>query len=505
MVSTRGFGSIALCCVLLVLLTGCNLADIRVPGSVPDVSLPPLPSSIPFVTATPAPPPVAMTTQAPSPTSTPQPPSGPTASATPAPSATPVPTPEPEAPPTTTDGPAGTDFDAVDGHALNTSFSASGSVEELALELTAPFETDIEKARAIYVWITDNIAYDAERFDKGIGRNLEALEVIQAGKAVCGGYANLFKAMGAAAGLDVETVIGWSRGHDTFFMLEELAEEPNHAWTAVTLDGDFHLIDSTWGAGYMAEDKSFVKRFNEFYFLTPPDQMIYSHFPQDGKWQLLDEYVPRDKFLDLPLISDELFELGIELLPFDDAIIRTDNELVFNFTVPDDVYLTGRLYKDGVEVDGSAVLVQKRGVNSTVHSILNEKGSYSLKLFGKKGTEVPTYRHIVSYSVSTDTTRADPVQFPVTYSTFNEGEWFIAQPLRGELAVGARVPFVFEIPSADKAALITEENKWHHLVKDGDTFSALVTVTEGTIQVCALYGTGKEYACGILYQGTVGG
>lgn len=513
MVRTRELASAALYCVLLVLLTGCTIGGIDIPESIPDVSMPPIPSSVPFVTSTPAPSAVVRTTQAPtptptvaatavpSPTSTPAPSSGPAVSVTPVPS----PTPEPEGSGTTTDGYAGTDFADVDGHALDTAFSASGSVDELALELTATWGTDVEKARAIYAWITDNIAYDVERYEAGVGRNLEALEVIQAGRAVCGGYANLFEAMSDAAGLDVRTVSGWSRGHDSFFMRDELDEEPNHAWTVITLDGSFYLIDSTWGAGYVAENKSFVKRFNPFYFLTPPEQMIYSHLPEDKLWQLLDTPVSKDEFTGLPLISNELFELGIELLPFDDAIIRSENELVFNFTVPDDVYLTGRLEREGVEVDGSAVLIQKRGVNSTVHCILNEKGSYSLKLFGKKGTEVERYAHIVSYSVRTDTTRAEQVQFPQTYSTFTEREWFIAQPLRGNLIVGAKVPFVFRIPSADKAALITEGNKWHHLVKDGDTFSAMLSVPEGTIQVCALYGAGRDYDCGISYTGTAGG
>jgi uncharacterized protein (TIGR03000 family) len=41
-----------------------------------------------------------------------------------------------------------------------------------------------------------------------------------------------------------------------------------HAWNAVKLDGEWHLVDATWGAGGI-KDKQFVKKFKDYYFLAP--------------------------------------------------------------------------------------------------------------------------------------------------------------------------------------------------------------------------------------------
>ncbi len=73
----------------------------------------------------------------------------------------------------------------------------------------------------------------------------------------------------------------------------------DHAWNAVFFYGGWRLLDCTWGAGRYnpaenagATDSrsgsssvgtggTFEKELNEHYFLTDPDEMIYTHFPYD--------------------------------------------------------------------------------------------------------------------------------------------------------------------------------------------------------------------------------
>src|SRR5262249_35212157 len=89
---------------------------------------------------------------------------------------------------------------------------------------------------------------------------------------------------------------------------QEIAKS-NHAWNAVRIDGHWHLVDATWGAGSVG-DKKFLKRYRDYYFLTPPEQLIFSHFPDDVRWQLLEPPVTQAEFEHWPKIRDELFALG---------------------------------------------------------------------------------------------------------------------------------------------------------------------------------------------------
>ncbi|MCS7045368.1 MAG: transglutaminase-like domain-containing protein, partial [Gemmataceae bacterium] len=55
-------------------------------------------------------------------------------------------------------------YKAIDQHALKAPPEAEASLDSLAEYLAKPCKTDRDKARAIYRWITDRIAYDVERF-----------------------------------------------------------------------------------------------------------------------------------------------------------------------------------------------------------------------------------------------------------------------------------------------------------------------------------------------------
>ena len=85
---------------------------------------------------------------------------------------------------------------------------------------------------------------------------------------------------------------------------------PPHAWNAVYLRGGWRLVDCTWGAGQVNPDtKEYEKLANEFYFLTDPDELIYTHLPYDEaesnyeKWQLLKNPVSLETFNQMPLLT----------------------------------------------------------------------------------------------------------------------------------------------------------------------------------------------------------
>ncbi len=201
-------------------------------------------------------------------------------------------------------------YSQIDRHALAAAQNEEESVAKLASYLARPCKTDIEKTRAVYRWVTDRIAYDFDAFRRGSKRNDPPATVLSTRKAVCEGYASLFADLCGRMGLAVAKVSGFGKGFG--YHSGRTFTRMNHSWNAVQIDGKWRLIDSTWGAGSIQQGK-FVKRFSEFFFLTPPDKLIFTHYPEEDRWQLLDTPVTHQQFEQQPRVSQELFELGVSV------------------------------------------------------------------------------------------------------------------------------------------------------------------------------------------------
>src|SRR3990172_7525534 len=167
---------------------------------------------------------------------------------------------------------------------------AEQSVEGLAQYLVKSAKPDEEKAYAVFYWLTQNIVYDTQGYFTGDYGNLTPEGVLQSRKAVCSGYSRLFKGLAEKVGLEVVEITGQAKGYEFTFDGKLGA----HAWNAVKLKGQWKLVDATWGAGFLSEGGQFIKQFDEFYFLSSPEHLIYSHLPNDSKWQLIKKPVSLD-------------------------------------------------------------------------------------------------------------------------------------------------------------------------------------------------------------------
>jgi len=211
------------------------------------------------------------------------------------------------------------DFSRADSVAMAVKYN--GDIFRLTRQLTDPFSSQLLKTRAIFKWITENIAYDNKYFNKynykgrepktyrcdednqeceinkQVWENGYVMNVLDKGKGVCEGYALLFKKMCTIAGIDAEMVTGYVRTEDYEV---GTAGELDHAWNAVRINGNYYLLDPTWAAGGCRKDDDgkllpFHKHFNNFYWLTPPEDFAKNHYPEDPKWVLLANY-SKDKF-----------------------------------------------------------------------------------------------------------------------------------------------------------------------------------------------------------------
>lgn len=201
--------------------------------------------------------------------------------------------------------------EVLDKHALQTPGDVEVDMERLARHLVATARTDRDKARAIFRWVADRVSYDIEGLISGKIGDTKAEAVLKSRRSVCEGYANLYEKLAKIAGLDVAKVRGYAKGAgfnpgDSF-----QKDSLSHAWNAVKIDGDWKLLDATWGAGAVNGGK-YEKRFNEFYFLTPPEQLAFSHFPREKEWTLVkDNPFTEDDFKRWPKIDYRLFQLGV--------------------------------------------------------------------------------------------------------------------------------------------------------------------------------------------------
>jgi transglutaminase/protease-like cytokinesis protein 3 len=167
------------------------------------------------------------------------------------------------------------DFQAADDHARSLPFRGDADIVHITDSLTAPFGNEMEKGRAIFVWITENIEYDCGRRNRLREEPDEALHplyytrqqlqlILATRRTRCDGYAFLFRLMCRLAGIYATTMEGYARFSGE--KVDPATVQPNHAWNAACFDGVWYEMDVTAAAGQCA-DGNFLRVYGGQYFL----------------------------------------------------------------------------------------------------------------------------------------------------------------------------------------------------------------------------------------------
>nr|WKN36419.1 transglutaminase domain-containing protein [Tunicatimonas sp. TK19036] len=181
------------------------------------------------------------------------------------------------------------DYTQIDQHARSAPEKLHYDVEKLTHYLVKTAQDDHEKVRSFYVWIADNIAYDVQLFRNYNPARYKPIlpnDVLKRRRAVCQGYSELFQEMCRLADVPCYVVGGYSKGFA--YTARKSFTNADHAWNAVQLDNEWHLVDVTWGSGGLDDNMRFVKKFNDSFFLTSPSEFVLNHLPLLPMWQLLD-------------------------------------------------------------------------------------------------------------------------------------------------------------------------------------------------------------------------
>ncbi|XP_041934193.1 kyphoscoliosis peptidase-like isoform X1 [Alosa sapidissima] len=232
-------------------------------------------------------------------------------------------------------------FSQIDAHAIKAGEELRRkrifSVKAIIEAITVGAVTDLQKLRAIWIWLCHNIEYDVNGY-LGMTEMITSIEqVVETRRGVCSGYARLCEQMCSEVGIECRKVSGHSKGASYRPGLHAEPTKSNHAWNAVRLQGNWYLLDSCWGAGTVDLTKRvFNKCYNEFYFLTDPDMFISDHFPDEVEWQLLKEPLSLEEFRMRVQKYSQFFQLGLTLHhPTHFLLITENGEATVSMTFPE--------------------------------------------------------------------------------------------------------------------------------------------------------------------------
>lgn len=167
----------------------------------------------------------------------------------------------------------------ADRIAIRTPEACNANLDSLAVYLKGTGRDEATRARLAFTWIAHHVDYDVHSsYAYTIVRpDQQAASVFRNRKGVCAGYADLFRELAQRVGLEAVVVSGFS----------DARRMAPHAWNAVKIANQWHLVDVTFAAGGITHDRKFVRQFDDAYFLVEPKRFAADHLPLDPMWQLL--------------------------------------------------------------------------------------------------------------------------------------------------------------------------------------------------------------------------
>ncbi|KAJ2542717.1 hypothetical protein GGF49_002667 [Coemansia sp. RSA 1853] len=188
------------------------------------------------------------------------------------------------------------------------------TVDMLAtMHVGRPFNRPIERVRAAFMWVASNIQYDTSAATSTVEFEQQEAPnaVLQRRRSRGPGFAYLFDAMMNALGIESHTVRGYLRQPlDTCQGV--VLPAANHVWNAVCLDGEYRIIDTACAS--RSHPLNAESRTDPWFFLAPPREAIFTHFPLLVSDQFVDPVVPLPVFWMLPYVRPAFFTCRVKLL-----------------------------------------------------------------------------------------------------------------------------------------------------------------------------------------------
>ncbi|GIX91077.1 hillarin [Caerostris extrusa] len=227
-------------------------------------------------------------------------------------------------------------FSELDQIAINVAQSDQQTFTDLVRQLIGSCITDVEKARAIFRWITvKNL--NTMTFDDNVNADTP-MGILRGIKHGTESYHVLFKRLCSYAGLHCVVIKGYSKsaGYQPGVKFED--SRFRNSWNAVYVAGAWRFVQCNWGARHLVNAKEVPKpgsrgksdslryEYDDHYFLTDPKEFIYEFFPLQQEWQLLKVPITLLEFEELPFVRSLFFRYGL-YFPDEEtkAVLSTDS------------------------------------------------------------------------------------------------------------------------------------------------------------------------------------
>lgn len=381
------------------------------------------------------------------------------------------------------------DFRTIDGHVDRTPVGVTRDIETLTRYLIAPADGDALKARAIYRWIAKNIRYHLSGYLREEQKDNNPATVLRTRRGVCAGFARLFEAMGKTAGLEVVVIPGLARVPLNF--KQDSAETEGHAWNAVKIEGRWRLLDATYGSGgsWNSHTRPLAEHYIDAGFFIDPGHLIYSHFPRDPAWQLLDKPLDEKAFHALPFLYLGAWKHSLALLSPLTKNLSARGTVQVRLRGNPGLVVYGVILRGGTTLRRdatldaknmlpySSVLVCKDGGDYVVHAAFPDSGRYLLVIVARHRNEAQDVSlPVLMFKV--EAVSGSSTSFPVAAPKFHEENVILLSPLAGKMPAGMVAMFDLRCPRA-KAVHIYGTGLYAPLQKNGDRFTGRFRVPKG--------------------------
>jgi len=195
------------------------------------------------------------------------------------------------------------EYRGIDGLVLNIPDSQTNSTDSIAGYVKSHFDGELNKIRAIYVWVTTNLKYDKDSsniINSEINPGARITVALRRRKGVCENFAAIFNDICLKTGLTSVVINGYTKQGGA-------VDKTGHSWCAVSTNKNWYLCDPTWDAGNSMYSK---------YFMIQPIEFIESHMPYDPLWQLLNYPITHEQFYTGRIFN----KTGIPYFNFSDSV-----------------------------------------------------------------------------------------------------------------------------------------------------------------------------------------
>ncbi|RUS77650.1 hypothetical protein EGW08_014593 [Elysia chlorotica] len=253
------------------------------------------------------------------------------------------------------------DYRNVDDHVINLPPDINyGTFKDLVAYLTEDQTwSDMARVRAIFRWVTSVDVFSVQVDRKPPKHSpMEYFIKIQNNM---GNHAHLMAGLCQMAGIPCVILSGMNKSAAYEIGKKADRQGMGAQWNAVYVAESWRFIDAFWASACVVgkrsgewtlvdaegevedEDVGEVTegetqhRINEFYFLPDPDQFIWTHFPDDTKWQLLQKAVTIQQFETHYYVRERFHILGMSSVPTTKLNCVADTregEVEFTFGLP---------------------------------------------------------------------------------------------------------------------------------------------------------------------------